>query len=178
MFCEVLIISRGLLINENIKSDEVRVIDESGDLGIMQLKNALELSLRRGLDLVEISPNAVPPVCKIMDHGKFVYDRQKKERKAKQKQKTVDLKKIRLSVKIDDGDLKRKVNQVEEFISKGNKVEVSVRFRGRESQHLDLGFKIINDFCDSCSNFASISKRPSLDSRQLLAVISPASSKS
>ena len=174
----MLIIPKDLLANEDIKSNEVRVVDESGDLGIMHLKDALALASRRGLDLVEISPGAVPPVCRIADRGKLVYERQKREKKAKQRQKVVELKKIRLSVKIDTGDLERKMDDVRKFISSGNKVEVSIRFRGRESQHSDLGFKVLSSFCDSCSSFASVTKKPNLDGRQLSAIISPISKKS
>ncbi len=170
-------ISKDLLINENIKSSEIRVVDENGDLGVMKLEDALRLASERELDLVEISPMAKPPVCKIMNYGKFKYEKQKKEKEAKKRQKTEELKEIRLSVKIDSGDLENKMGQVKKFISNGSKVKISMRLRGRESQYSDLGFKVLNDFCDSCSDFASVLKRPNLDGRQLSAIISPISLK-
>lgn len=165
------------MINENIKSKEVRVVDDNGPVGIMSSLEARNLAVSRGLDLVEISPNSVPPVCKIMNYGKYRYDKQKKEKEAKKRQKVIELKKIRLSVKIDSGDLNTKIGQVKKFISDGNRVEVSIRFKGREVQHSDLGFKVLNDFCDSCSDFAGVTKKPNLEGRQLSAILSPCLSK-
>lgn len=173
----MLYISKDLLINEDIKASEVRVVDESGDLGVMCLEDAFKLASERGLDLVEISPMAKPPVCKMMDYKKFKYEKQKKEKIAKKRQKKEELKEIRLSVKIDSGDLENKMGQVRKFISNGSKVKISIRLRGRESQYSDLGFKVLSEFCSSCSDFASVLKSPNLDGRQLSAIISPISLK-
>jgi len=131
------------------------VIGEDGPLGKMSAKAANIEASKRGLDLVKISPNAKPPVCKIMDYGKFCFERKKKEKEAKKKQHVVELKELRLSVNIDGGDLETKANQARKFISNGNKVKISIKLKGRQIQHPELGFVVINRFCDLCNEFAT-----------------------
>ena len=171
------IIAKELLINEKIGNKTVRVINTNGPVGVMSGVEALQVARQEGLDLVEISPNANPPVCKIIDYGKFCFERKKKEKEARKNQKTSELKKIRLSVKIDSGDFNTKLDHAEKFISNGDKVEISIRFRGRESQHPELGIDVLNDFCSSCSNFAEVIKKPKLEGRQVSSIISPLSSR-
>lgn len=172
------IIAKDLLVNEKIGNKDVRVIDDaSGPLGVMNSIKALEMARERDLDLVEISPNARPPVCKIIDYGKFCFERKKKEKEAKRNQKNSELKKIRLSVKIDSGDFNTKLEHARRFILDGNKVEISIRFKGREVQHSQLGIDVLNDFCDKCFDFAEVIKKPKLEGRQVLSILSPLSSK-
>ena len=171
------IIAKDLLVNEKIGNKKVRVVNSSGPMGIMSSLDALQLARQEGLDLVEISPNADPPVCKIIDYGKFCFEKKKKEKEAKKNQKISELKKIRLSVKIDSGDFNTKLEHAKKFISNGDKVEISIRFKGRESQHPELGMGVLSDFCDRCYDFAEIIKRPMLEGRNAVSVISPLSSK-
>ena len=172
------IIAKDLLVNEKIGNKDVRVIDDaSGPLGVMNSIKALEMAREKGLDLVEISPNARPPVCKIIDYGKFCFERKKKEKEAKRNQKNSELKKIRLSVKIDSGDFNTKLEHARRFILDGNKVEISIRFKGREVQHSQLGIDVLDDFCDKCFDFAEVTKKPKLEGRQVLSILSPLSSK-
>ena len=172
------IIAKDLLVNEKIGNKDVRVIDDaSGPLGVMNSIKALEMAKERGLDLVEIVPNARPPVCKIIDYGKLCFERKKKEKEAKRNQKNSELKKIRLSVKIDSGDFNTKLEHARRFILDGNKVEISIRFKGREVQHSQLGIDVLNDFCDRCFGFAEVIKKPKLEGRQVSSILSPLSSK-
>ena len=171
------IIAKDLLVNEKIGNKKVRVVNASSQVSIMNSLEALKIARQEGLDLVEISPNADPPVCKIIDYGKFLFEKKKKEKEAKKNQKISELKEIRLSVKIDSGDFNTKLRQAETFISNGDKVKVTVRFRGREAQHPELGVKILNEFCDNCYDFAEVTQKPTSEGRQVLSVISPLSSK-
>ena len=125
------------------------------------------MASERNLDLVKISPNASPPVCKIMNYGKFCFERKKREKEAKKKQRTVEIKEIKLSVRIDVGDLNTKCKRTKDFISDGNKVKVSVKFRGREFQHTDLGFNVLKKFCDLCKDFADQEGTPKLEGKQV-----------
>ena len=136
-----------LMINEQIRDKEVRVIGEDGEqLGIMSSKDALKMAREAELDLVKIAPTAKPPVCKIVDYGKYRYEQMRKEKEAKKKQKTIDIKEIRFSPNIDTNDLNTKVNQARKFLTKGDKVKVSIRFRGRELAHTEIGIDFLNDF--------------------------------
>ena len=148
-------IAKNLQVNEEIKDSVVLLIGEDGPLGKMSSREALSAAIDHNLDLVKISPNADPPVCKLMDYGKYLYGLKKKEKEARKKQHTVELKENRLSVKIDIGDLETKSRTAKKFITDGNKVKISIRFRGREINNTDLGKKVINKFCDLCENFAS-----------------------
>ena len=161
-----------LMINEQIRDKEVRVIGENGDqLGIMSAKEALKLAEEAELDLVKIAPTAKPPVCKIIDYGKYKYEMTRKEKEAKKKQKTVDVKEVRLSPNIDMNDLNTKVNSAKKFIQKGDKVKVTLRFRGREMAHMATSKHILDDFADMMKDVASIEKPAKLEGRSISMVL-------
>ena len=152
------------MINEQIRDKEVRLIGEAGQqLGIMSAKDALKLAEEAGLDLVKIAPTANPPVCKIIDYGKFRYEQARKEKEAKKKQKIVEIKEIRLSPNIDTNDLNTKVGAARKFISKGDKVKVTLRFRGREMAHMNNSKHILDDFAESLSDVATVEKAPKVE---------------
>ena len=161
-----------LMINEQIRDKEVRVIGENGDqLGIMSAKEALKLAEEAELDLVKIAPTAKPPVCKIIDYGKYRYEQARKEKEAKKKQKTVDVKEVRLSPNIDKNDLNTKVNSAKKFIQKGDKVKVTLRFRGREMAHMQTSKHILDDFADMLKDVASVEKPAKLEGRSISMVL-------
>lgn len=169
---EVSIISE-LMINEQIRDKEVRLVGEGGEqLGIMSSKDAYKLAKEANLDLVKIAPTAKPPVCKIIDYGKFRYEQARKDKEAKKKQKTVELKEIRLSPNIDVNDLNTKMNQTRKFLSGGNKVKVSVRFRGRELAHTASGKVILDQFAEKLSDIAVIDKPAKLEGRSMVMFLS------
>ena len=160
------------MINEQIRDKEVRVIGEDGEqLGIMSAKEALKLAQEADLDLVKIAPTAKPPVCKIIDYGKYRYEQARKEKEAKKKQKTVDVKEVRLSPNIDTNDLNTKVNSAKKFIQKGDKVKVTLRFRGREMAHMQTSKHILDDFADMMKDVASIEKPAKLEGRSISMVL-------
>jgi len=153
----------------------VRVIDENGEqVGIMSLRDALQMAYDRDLDLVEVAPNADPPVCRILNAGKFFYERTKKEREARKAQKTVDIKEIRLSPKIGDHDVGYKVRDARRFLESGAKVKVRVRFRGREASHPELGLELLQKVADMLGDVSAVEQPPQVDGRSLLMVLSPA----
>lgn len=157
-----------LMINEQIRDREVRLIGENGDqLGIMSSKEALRLAREAELDLVKIAPTAKPPVCKIIDYGKYRYELARKEKEARKKQKTIEIKEVRLSPNIDVNDLNTKVNSARKFISKGNKVKVSLRFRGREMAHMQAHRYILEDFAKELADIAVIDKPIKQEGRSL-----------
>lgn len=161
-----------LMINGQIRDKEVRVISESGEqLGIMSSREAMKLAQEAELDLVKIAPKAQPPVCKIIDYGKYRYEAARKEKEAKKKQKTVEIKEVRLSPNIDTNDLNTKVNNAKKFISKGNKVKVTLRFRGREMAHVQQSKHILDDFAESLADVASVEKSPKLEGRNMSMVL-------
>ena len=167
-----------LMINEQIRDKEVRVIGENGDqLGIMSAKEALKLAEEAELDLVKITPTAKPPVCKIIDYGKYRYEQARKEKEAKKKQKTVDVKEVRLSPNIDKNDLNTKINQASKFLSSGDKVKVTMRFRGRELGHPEIGLEIMSRFAEYCSEYAVIEKPAKMESRNMLMFLAPKTNK-
>lgn len=169
---EVSIISE-LMINEQIRDKEVRLVGENGEqLGIMSSKDAYKLAKEANLDLVKIAPTAKPPVCKIIDYGKFRYEQARKDKEAKKKQKTVEVKEIRLSPNIDVNDLNTKMNQTRKFLSSGNKVKVSVRFRGRELAHTASGKVILDQFAEKLSDIAVIDKPAKLEGRSMVMFLS------
>ena len=173
-FWRCLFISKELLINEEIRAKEVRVISGEGEqLGIMSLSAALDAANARNLDLVEISPNANPPVCKIMDYGKYKFDLAKKEKEAKKKQKVISVKEIRFSPSIDTNDLNTKVNQASKFLKSGDKVKVSVRFRGRELSYMDNGITLLNQFASKLEEFSTIEKAPLKEGRSMVMFLAP-----
>lgn len=157
------------MINEQIKDREVRVIGEDGtQLGVMPLKDARKLASDANLDLVKIAPTAKPPVCKIIDYGKFRYEQTRKEKEAKKKQRIIEVKEIRLSPNIDTNDLNTKVNQAKKFLSAGNKVKVAVRFRGREMTRTASGKVILDDFAQQLSDVAVVDKPPKMEGRSMV----------
>ena len=157
-----------LFINEQIRDKEVRVISEDGEqLGIMSSKDAMKLAKEAGLDLIKIAPTAKPPVCKIIDYGKYRYEQARKEKEAKKKQKTIELKEIRLSPNIDTNDLNTKINSAKKFIEKGNKVKVTLRFRGREMAHMNQSKYILDDFAEALADVAVVEKAPKVEGRSI-----------
>ncbi len=161
-----------LMINEQIRDKEVRVISEDGEqLGIMSAKEAMKLAMEAELDLVKIAPTAKPPVCKIIDYGKYKYELTRKEKEAKKKQKTVDVKEVRLSPNIDANDLNTKVNSAKKFIQKGDKVKVTLRFRGREMAHMATSKHILDDFADMMKDVATVEKPAKLEGRSISMVL-------
>ncbi|MDY5575924.1 MAG: translation initiation factor IF-3 [Lachnospiraceae bacterium] len=161
-----------LLINEQIRDKEIRLIGEDGEqLGIMSAKDALKLAKEAELDLVKIAPNAKPPVCKIIDYGKYRYEPARKEKEAKKKQKTVEIKEIRLSPNIESNDLNTKVNMARKFIAKGDKVKITLRFRGREMAHIQSSKHILDDFADMLSEVAVIEKPAKQEGKSIMMVL-------
>ena len=157
-----------LMINDQIRDKEVRLIGESGEqLGIMSAKDALKLAEEAGVDLVKIAPTANPPVCRIVDYGKYKYEQLRKEKEAKKKQKVVEVKEIRLSPNIDTNDLNTKMTAARKFITKGDRVKVTLRFRGREMAHMNSSKHILDDFAESLSDVAVIAKPPKVEGRSM-----------
>ncbi len=168
--------TKELSINEQIRAKEVRVIDADGaQLGILATKKALDMAYDKGLDLVEIAPTSVPPVCRIMDYGKYRFDKEKKEKEQKKKQQTVELKEVQLSCRIDTHDFETKLNHALKFLSQGHKVKVSVKFKGREMAHTEIGLEVIKKFGEACTEIGVIEKQPALDGRQMLMFLAPKS---
>ena len=156
------------MINEQIRDKEVRVVGEDGEqLGVMSSRDAMKLAEEAGLDLVKIAPTAKPPVCKIVDYGKFKYEQTRKEKEAKKKQKTIEIKEIRLSPNIDTNDLNTKMNAARKFLSKGDKVKVTLRFRGREMAHMANSKHILDDFAESLAEVAVVEKAPKVEGRSM-----------
>ena len=165
-------------LNDEIRDKELRVIGSDGSqLGIMSAAQANALAVEQELDLVKISPNAVPPVCKIMDYSKFCFDQKKREKEARKNQRVVEVKEIRMSPSIDTNDLNTKVKSAQKFLADGNRVKVSVRFRGREMAHTNLGEKLLMDFAEQCAEIASMEKNPKLEGRFMAMFLTPKNSK-
>ncbi|MBE6955021.1 MAG: translation initiation factor IF-3 [Ruminococcaceae bacterium] len=165
-------------LNEEIRDKEVRLIgDDGAQLGIMSAQQALSMAVEKELDLVKISPNATPPVCKIMDYGKFRFEQMKKEKEAKKNQRVVEVKEIRMSPNIDTNDFNVKVKNAQKFLKDGNRVKVSVRFRGREMAHTNLGEQLLKQFGEVCAEMASVDKAPKLEGRNMSMFLSPKSGK-
>ncbi len=166
--------SKDMLINEDIREKEVRVISDDGEtLGLMTSNAALKLAYDRGLDLVLIAPQATPPVCRIMDYGKYRFDREKKEKEARKKQQVVELKEVQLSCRIDTHDFETKARNAIRFLTAGNKVRVVVRFKGREMAHQELGREMLLRFEEAVSSVGTVEKKPVLDGRILSMVVVP-----
>ena len=170
--------SKELAINEGIKFKEVRVIDSDGSqLGILPIAKAIESAYATDLDLVNISPNAVPPVCKIMDYGKYRFEQAKREKDAKKNQKVIDIKEIRLGLSIDKHDFETKGNHAIRFLKDGDKVKVSIRFRGREMGHPELGLETMTRFAEYCSEYSTVEKAAKIEGRNMLMFLAPKSGK-
>src|ERR1700754_4805714 len=160
--------------NERIRAKEIRVIDDQGEqLGIMQPFEALKIARERGLDLVEVSPNAVPPVCRIQDYGKFLYEKDKSERAARKKQKVIVVKEVKFSVTVDEHDYQTKKNQAVRFLGEGDKVKASLRFKGRQMAHRDLGYKIINRLIQDVGEAGVVEFMPRMEGTTLHAILAP-----
>ena len=156
------------MINEQIRDKEVRLIGADGEqLGIVSSKEAQKIADDAGLDLVKIAPNAKPPVCKVIDYGKYRYELARKEKNAKKKQKTVELKEIRLSPNIDTNDLNTKMNAAKKFLAKGNKVKITLRFRGREMAHMNQSKHILDDIAENLADVAVVEKAPKIEGRSI-----------
>ena len=170
---EVLYITE-LMINEQVRDKEVRLIDENGEqLGIMSSREAQKLADEKKLDLVKIAPTAKPPVCRIMDYGKYKFDQTKKEKEARKKQKTVDIKELRLSPSIDTHDVQVKVKKAIEFLKNGDKVKISIRFRGREIGHSKSSLVILENFAKDVEEFGIIDKAPKMEAKSLVMFLAP-----
>ena len=155
-------------LNEEIRDKEVRLIGTGGEqLGIMSAEEALAVADREGLDLVKISPQATPPVCKLMDYGKFRFEQSKREKEAKKNQHVVEIKEIRMSPGIDIGDFNTKLRNAQKFLADGNRVKVTVRFRGREMAHTEIGRDLLLDFAAQCAELANLDKEPKLEGRHM-----------
>jgi translation initiation factor IF-3 len=160
------------MINEQIRDREVRVIGADGtQLGIMSAKEAYKLAQEAELDLVKIAPTAKPPVCKIIDYGKYRYEQARKEKEARKKQKTVEIKEVRLSPNIESNDLNTKISAAKKFITKGDKVKVTLRFRGREMAHVQNSKHILDDFAEALADIATVEKAPKMEGRSMTMVL-------
>ena len=156
------------MINEQIRDREVRLIGADGEqIGVVSSREAQKIADEVGLDLVKIAPNAKPPVCKVIDYGKYRYEMARKDKEAKKKQKTVELKEIRLSPNIDTNDLNTKMNAAKKFLAKGNKVKITLRFRGREMAHMSSSKHILDDFAENLSDIAVVEKAPKIEGRSI-----------
>ena len=165
---------RGPRSNNRISSPDVQVIASDGEnLGVISTNEAISMAKNQGLDLIEIAPNANPPVCKIMDMGKYKYDLQKKANQAKKKQKTVSLKEIKLRPGTETHDYNFKIKNAKKFITKGNKVKFTVKFKGREMQHTDLGKDLMNKIIDETKDVAKVESKPKFEGRQMVMIIQP-----
>jgi len=168
----IVINNNDFMINDQIRDKEVRVVGEDGEqLGIMSSKEALKLADEAGLDLVKIAPTAKPPVVKIVDYGKFRYEQMRREKEARKKQRTIEIKEIRLSPNIDSNDLNTKMNAAKKFIGKGDKVKVTLRFRGREMAHMASSKHILDDFAENLSDIAVIEKEAKVEGRTMTMVL-------
>ena len=161
-------------VNEEIVDSEIRLIGENGDqLGIMSAEEALNIAEEQGYDLVKIAPNSTPPVCRIMDYGKFRFEQTKKEKEAKKNQRVIEIKEIRLGPSIGDNDFNTKIKNGIKFLNEGNRVKVSVRFRGREMAHTEIGKELLDQFAARCEDVATIDKQAKLEGRNMFMFLSP-----
>jgi translation initiation factor IF-3 len=167
-------IIKKLRVNERIRAPEVRLVGEKGEqLGIMPLRQALDTARKRSLDLVEVAPTAVPPVCRLLDYGKYKYEQEKKEREARRSQRISLLRQIRLRPKIDDHDFEAKARLVRKLLGEGDKVKVVVMFRGREITHPEIGWRLLQRMSEALQEVASTESQPSMDNRSMNVVLSP-----
>ena len=164
----------GPRVNEEIRIPQVRLIDQDGEMiGVMSSREALQRAYSVGLDLVEISPNAEPPVCKVLDFGKFKYEQQKKRNEAKKKQKVIEIKEIKVRPNIDENDYQVKMRAMKSFIEEGDKVKVTLRFRGREMAHQDIGVRVLERIRSEMDGMSKVEQMPRMENRQMVMVLSP-----
>jgi translation initiation factor IF-3 len=164
----------GPRVNEEIRIPQVRLIDQDGEMqGVLTVREAMQRAFAVGLDLVEISPNADPPVCKILDFGKFKYEQQKKKNEAKKKQKVIEIKEIKVRPNIDENDYQVKMRAMKSFIEEGDKVKVTLRFRGREMAHQDIGVKVLERIRTEMDPTSKVEQMPRMENRQMVMVLSP-----
>ncbi|HAN20393.1 MAG: translation initiation factor IF-3 [Clostridiales bacterium GWF2_36_10] len=167
-------ISKKTLINEEIKANEVRVVGSDGkQLGVLRTEQALRLANEESLDLVEIAPEAQPPVCKIMDYGKYRFEKEKREKEIKKKQQIVELKELQLKCRIDTHDFETKMKHAHRFLTQGDKVKVLVKFYGREMAHTERGIALLERFADGCGELCVVEKTPLLDGRNMIMILAP-----
>ncbi|MFO8069051.1 MAG: translation initiation factor IF-3 [Alkalibacterium sp.] len=167
-----------MIVNDRIRANEVRLIGKDGEqIGVIQTKEAMKLAEEASMDLVLVSPNAKPPVARIMDYGKFRYEQQKKEREARKNQKVVNIKEIRLSPTIDDHDFDTKLRNARKFLEKGDKVKVSIRFRGRAITHKDLGRVVLERMAEEASDISTVESKAKMDGRSMFLMLAPKSEK-
>ncbi len=171
-------IALDLIINEEIRDREVRVIDENGEqLGVMLTQKALELAEERGYDLAKIQPTAKPPVCKLLDYDKYRYEQSRRERENRKNQRVVETKEVQLSATIEENDVLTKAKMAIKFLQGGDKVKVSIRFRGRQITHSEIGLKVMNDFAERCKDVSMVERRPLMDGRHMIMVLAPKAAK-
>ena len=162
------------MINEEIRDREVRVVDQNGEqLGVMSSREALALAEERQLDLVKIAPQARPPVCKLMDYGKYRFEQSKKEREFRKNQKVITVKEVRLSATIEDHDIDVKFKNAVKFLKEGNKVKVTIRFRGRQITHSEIGRQVMTEFAERIKEYGTVDKAPVIEGRNMSMIISP-----
>lgn len=163
-----------MLVNEGIRAREVRLIGPNGDqLGIKSRVEALEIATRSNLDLVMVAPNAKPPVCRIMDFGKFRFEQQKKDKEARKNQKIISVKEVRFSPTIDEHDFNTKLRNARKFLEKGDKVKASIRFKGRAITHKEIGQRVLDRFSQACEDVATVESAPRMDGRSMFLVLAP-----
>jgi translation initiation factor IF-3 len=167
-------INNDLMINEEIRDREVRLIDQNGEqLGVMLTRQAMELAEERQLDLVKIAPQAKPPVCKLMDYGKYRFEQSKREREIRKNQKIITLKEVRLSATIDEHDVDVKFRNAVKFLEEGDKVKVNIRFRGRQITHSEIGLKVMRDFAERIKEYAIVERQPLIEGRNMIMILNP-----
>lgn len=173
-FLEVTVISKELRINEEIRCKEVRLVDDAGEqLGVMPPREAMKIAAEKNLDLVEVAPNAVPPVCRIMNYGKFKYEQSKKEREAKKNQKVINIKEVKLRPNIEENDFQTKAKNAVKFLQAGDKVKVTIMFRGREITHPELGKSLCDRLAQDVKDFAKVEKEAKVEGRNMIMILSP-----
>jgi len=166
------------MVNEGIRAREVRLIGQNGDqLGIKSKQEALEIATRANLDLVLVAPNAKPPVCRIMDYGKFRFEQQKKDKEARKNQKIINVKEVRLSPTIEEHDFNTKLRNAVKFLEKGDKVKASIRFKGRAITHKEIGQRVLDRFAAACAEVGTIESHPKMDGRSMFLVLAPKNEK-
>ncbi|MCR4402845.1 MAG: translation initiation factor IF-3 [Firmicutes bacterium] len=166
--------AKDLRVNEAIRAREIRLIDENGEqLGIMVVREGLRIAAERGLDLVEVAPSAKPPVCRLLDYGKYKYEQAKRDREARKKQRTMDIKEVRMTPKIEGHDFQVKVRNAQKFLQDGDKVKATVRFRGREIVHADIGRALLLDLAEEVKDYGVIEREPKVEGKHMIMVLAP-----